>query len=90
MAGWQFTATVIGTAATVTIAIVAVVSLFRSTIRDLRAELETKVGAIEIHLRELETSTAEFRGETNAKLGQQGVDNLAARLENAMKQGSSS
>ena len=61
MAGWQFTATVIGTAATVTIAIVAVVSLFRSTIRDLRAELETKVGAIEIRLRELETSTYRVR-----------------------------
>lgn len=86
MTGWQIAVAVIGSAASITIAVVAVVSLFR----DFRKDLEAKVEGIESRLRELETSTAEFRGKANANLGRQGVDELAAILEKAIGQGGSS
>ena len=82
MTGWQVLATI----ATTTIAIVAVVSLIRNSIRDFRRELEGKVEGISNRLRELETSTARFRGETEAKLEPKSVNDLAAKLVKAMRE----
>ena len=81
---------VITAVASTVVAAVAVISLVRIIVRDLRKEIEDKIDKLTTRLTALETSTAGFRGAMENRLEQQDLTSLTETVRSLVGSGESS